>query len=344
MSQIEAKKNVQWSRRIEKSIRFKLMKCCRLLNARLKNNEGSCYRCDLMSCCRLLVISRDVEEVVVGTPLSPVALLLVKQLFTHSEHTRTIFPQGFQAMSFKRLSSCYICILVIANLSQYICFDLYKSKTSHSHYLTSTLLKSAGTEECCPPPENGVGGKITSRLTLDIRGPVTAEELSNQNLVKIVNLECSDLECDHLAWKCLGYKYDENLKAFVLSSDVFPKWAAKYPEAPDLIGIARNYSPEIDKPVRDASMNLMRSIPRDYKGGVRALESEGFRGYKLKELTPNKTRRAQMVNWIIYYREKLWGKTVEQLREERLQEVKQNEDVANLPSEKQYQKLRLDTE
>ena len=25
-------------------------------------------------------------------------------------------------------------------------------------------------------------------------------------------------------------------------------------------------------------------------------------GYKLNELTPNKTRRAQLVNWLIYYR------------------------------------------
>ena len=31
-------------------------------------DEGSCYRCGLMSFCRLLVISHDVEEVVVGTP------------------------------------------------------------------------------------------------------------------------------------------------------------------------------------------------------------------------------------------------------------------------------------
>jgi Domain of unknown function (DUF1823) len=247
-------------------------------------------------------------------------------------------------MSFKGLSSCYICLLIVAYLSQYICFQLHTSKTSPRHYLTSAVFSSIGTDDCCPPPENESSGKIASKLTLDIRGPVTAEELSNANLVKIVNLECSDLECDHLAWKCLGYKFDESSKQFVLTSDVFPKWAAKYPEAPDLIGIARNYSPEIDKPVRDASMNLMRSIPRDYKGGVRALESEGFRGYKLKELTPNKTRRAQMVNWIIYYREKLWGKTVEQLREERLQEMKQSEDISNLPSEKQYQKLRLDAE
>lgn len=40
--------------------------------------------------------------------------------------------------------------------------------------------------------------------------------------------------------------------------------------------------------------DLMRSIPRDYKGGVMKLGDVGFKGFKLKELTPNKTRRAQV--------------------------------------------------
>ena len=219
-------------------------------------------------------------------------------------------------------------------------------KVPSSNYRSKTSLKDSDKSECNTCDDisatAATAGIAKVPLTLNKMGPITAEEICNANLVKIVNLECTDLECDYLAWKCLGYKFDESTNTFVLSPDVFPKWAAKYPEAPDLIGLARNYSPEIDKPVRDASMNLMRSIPRDYKGGVRALESEGFRGYKLKELTPNKTRRAQLVNWIIYYREKLWGKTIEQLREERMLEIKKSEEIANLPSERQYEKLRLD--
>lgn len=212
-----------------------------------------------------------------------------------------------------------------------------------NRYVGKTQINlSSGAEDCTDKKEIVPELRRSSTLILDIKGPLTAEELSNANLVKIVNLECTDLECDYLAWKCLGYKYDETTEQFILSNDVFPKWAAKYPTAPDLIGLKRDYSPEVDKPVRDASMNLMRSIPRDYKGGVRALEAEGFRGYKLKELTPNKTRRAQMVNWIIYYREQLWGKTLEQLKEERLKEVKKSEEIANLPSERQFEKTRLD--
>lgn len=230
-------------------------------------------------------------------------------------------------------------LLIVTLLSSCDCFGFNTfSKRS------TTQIRCAEVDACTPCADGNSGPKLASRITLDIRGPLTADELSNSNLVKIVNLECTDLECDQLAWKCLGYKFEESSNKFVLSPDVFPKWAAKYPEAPDLIGIARNYSPEIDKPVRDASMNLMRSIPRDYKGGVRALESEGFRGYKLKELTPNKTRRAQMVNWIIYYREKLYGKTFEQLKAERMLEESKSAEIANLPSEKQYEKLRLDVD
>ena len=36
-----------------------------------------------------------------------------------------------------------------------------------------------------------------------------------------------------------------------------------------------------------------------------------------KELTPNKTRRAQCANWLIYYREELFGYTIEELSERR---------------------------
>jgi len=38
-------------------------------------------------------------------------------------------------------------------------------------------------------------------------------------------------------------------------------------------------------------------------------------GFQYAELTPNKTRRAQCANWLLYYREELFGYTVEQLKE-----------------------------
>jgi hypothetical protein len=53
------------------------------------------------------------------------------------------------------------------------------------------------------------------------------------------------------------------------------------------------------------------------------------------ELTPNLTRRAQCTNWLLFYREELFGYTVEELRErrrlkqekaeqERLQKIKED--------------------
>lgn len=49
-------------------------------------------------------------------------------------------------------------------------------------------------------------------------------------------IESTDQQCNLLAWKCLGYKYNAETQLFELSNDVFPKWAAKYPIPPDLIG------------------------------------------------------------------------------------------------------------
>ena len=51
----------------------------------------------------------------------------------------------------------------------------------------------------------------------------------------------------------------------------------------------------------DACMNLMRSVPRDFKGGVRDMVNYGWKMYKLNELTPNKTRRAQVYIYMHVY-------------------------------------------
>jgi hypothetical protein len=157
-----------------------------------------------------------------------------------------------------------------------------------------------------------VGGKdfIVSR-----EGLPTAKELSNENILKIVHSECSDLEVNTLVWKCLGYRFDGEAWTAV---ECFPKWREKYPTPPDLIGMQRIYSPEIDKPSLRANQALVRSIPVDNKQSLKEhLKPLGWKGYQYAELTPNKTRRAQCANWLIYYREELFGYTVEELRERR---------------------------
>ena len=180
-------------------------------------------------------------------------------------------------------------------------------------------------------------------------GELKAADLDDLNLLKIVEESATDIDVNVLLWKCLGYSLslDEDEDGPGVPNgwsnvDVFPKWKSKFPSPPDLIGVTRKYDPETDKEVRNASMDLMRSIPRSFKGGVRSLQEVGFKGYKLKELTPNKTRRAQAVNWLIYYRDVLFGKTIEELKAQRSAEQPVSEDIAKLPSEKWFEKNRVD--
>jgi hypothetical protein len=144
--------------------------------------------------------------------------------------------------------------------------------------------------DCVPPNDSPA-------FIVDVSTDPNDRELSNKNIVKIVLLEASDMQCNQLGWKCLGYRFDPVSQQYN-NDKVFPKWKEKYPSPPDLIGFTRNYEQEVDRPVREAIANLFRSIPRDYKGGVKSLSSEGFKGYKLNNLTPNKTRRAQVI--IVY--------------------------------------------
>lgn len=147
-------------------------------------------------------------------------------------------------------------------------------------------------------------------------GGLTEEELSNENILRIVQTSRStDLEVNTLVWKGLGYRLvNEEWTA----DQVFPKWKEKYPTPPDLIGMQRVYEPEIDKPSLKANQALVRSVPVEYKQGLKKnLKPLGWNGYKYAELTPNKTRRAQCANWLLYYREALFGYTLEELLEQK---------------------------
>ena len=44
---------------------------------------------------------------------------------------------------------------------------------------------------------------------------------------------------------------------------------------------------------------MTRSIPRDHKQGLKKILN--FKGYKINELYPRRTRRATAVNWLIYW-------------------------------------------
>lgn len=156
----------------------------------------------------------------------------------------------------------------------------------------------------------GQGDFIISRDN----GP-TPEELTNQNLFKVLKLECTDLEVNTLVWKALGYRFNAEREEW-MNDLVFPKWKTNFPTPPDLLGMKRVYSKEIDTASLKANQQLVRSIPMEFKQSLKThLRPLGFTGYKYEELTPNKTRRAQCVNWLLYYREELFGYSVDELLE-----------------------------
>ena len=64
-------------------------------------------------------------------------------------------------------------------------------------------------------------------------------------------------------------------------------WSDKFVEAPQIIS------------ERIASVYLTRSIPRDHKQGLKNFLN--FKGYKINELYPRRTRRATAVNWLIFW-------------------------------------------
>ena len=149
-------------------------------------------------------------------------------------------------------------------------------------------------------------------------GGPTEEELTDENLYKIIERKASDLEVNTLVWKCLGYRFDVEKNEWT-ADEVFPKWKKGFPTPPDVIGMQRIYSKEIDGPCLRNNQALVKSIPVENKDSYlkKHMKPFGFTGYKVSELTPNLTRRAQCINWLLFYREELMGYTIEELKERR---------------------------
>ena len=64
-------------------------------------------------------------------------------------------------------------------------------------------------------------------------------------------------------------------------------WSEKFSKAPQIIS------------ERSASVHLTRSIPKDHKQNLKKILN--FKGYRINELYPRRTRRATAVNWLIYW-------------------------------------------
>lgn len=211
---------------------------------------------------------------------------------------------------------------------------------------------------------NGIVG--INEFVIERMGGPRKEELTNENILRIVKSQCTDLEVNTLVWKCLGYRfgkkkendddddevqYDNNKNStnttttttsnstsntnftWYASKECFPKWKEQYPlEPPDLIGMQRIYTREIDQISLRSNQALVRSIPMQYKQSLKQqLKPYGWKGYQYKELTPNLTRRAQCANWLLYYREELFGSTIQELQQQRRKQQQQLKEANPQP-------------
>ncbi|KAG5177051.1 hypothetical protein JKP88DRAFT_189458 [Tribonema minus] len=181
---------------------------------------------------------------------------------------------------------------------------------------------SAPAEDASAPRSLALPPRFAEKLNVPLdqpfhvvkEGPPTTEELTSENLIKIICERSSDEETNWLAWKCLGYRCSAATGEWT-ADEVFPGWKSKYPQPPDLIGVTRVYSKEVDGPTMKANQALVRAIPLEHKQSLKThMTPLGFTGFKLDELTPNRTRRAQVLNFILYYREELFGVSLEELQ------------------------------
>ena len=122
--------------------------------------------------------------------------------------------------------------------------------------------------------ENFVGKKLTWPI-------------SRKLLFLILEDKVSDVFVCELVWERLFYSKEKNTNDWI-SSELTPAyWSEKFVKAPQIIS------------ERIASVHLTRSIPNKHKQGLKNFLN--FKGYKINELYPRRTRRATVVNWLIYW-------------------------------------------
>ena len=97
----------------------------------------------------------------------------------------------------------------------------------------------------------------------------------------------SDVFVCELVWERLFYNKVSCINDWVSSALTPTYWSEKFEKAPQIIS------------ERLASVYLTRSIPKKYKQGLKNFLN--FKGYKINELYPRRTRRATAVNWLIYW-------------------------------------------
>ena len=111
--------------------------------------------------------------------------------------------------------------------------------------------------------------------------------ISKELLLLVIEDKLSDVFVCELIWERLFYTRERKTNDWSSSSLTPNYWSEKFVKAPQIIS------------ERIASVHLMRSIPREHKQGLKNYLN--FKGYKINELYPRRTRRATAVNWLIYW-------------------------------------------
>ena len=111
--------------------------------------------------------------------------------------------------------------------------------------------------------------------------------ISKRLLFLILEDKVSDVFVCELVWERLFYTNELSINIWIPSELTPNDWSEKFVEAPQIIS------------ERKASVYLTRSIPKEHKQGLKNYLN--FKGYKINELYPRRTRRATAVNWLIYW-------------------------------------------
>ena len=111
--------------------------------------------------------------------------------------------------------------------------------------------------------------------------------ISRKILFLILEDKVSDIFVCELIWERLFYINQPSIDGWISSPLTPSYWSEKFIKAPQIIS------------ERPASVHLTRSIPKDHKQNLKKILN--FKGYKINELYPRRTRRATAVNWLIFW-------------------------------------------
>ena len=114
--------------------------------------------------------------------------------------------------------------------------------------------------------------------------------ISKKLLFLILEDKVSDVFVCELVWERLFYTKELSINDWLPSALTPSYWSEKFEKAPQIIS------------ERIASVHLTRSIPKVNKQGLKNFLN--FKGYKINELYPRRTRRATAVNWLIHWASK----------------------------------------